>query len=832
MTSLLRTLFAGPQSVVHVRGGLRRSGFRRHAGRVAEAVRPGLESLERRSMLAANDAVVSLVGDRVSLALDPLGAEITNLETAYDATSGVLTITAATVGTISTKGKIAGISVDTNADTISVNLKTLPKFVGLSVVGGGGTDSVRVGNGGVNLAAVGRGAVWQGVSINTGAGTDDTITVAGPLVTKGAGAIKLVTQGQSESHGIRLAAGTGMTTPSGSQTFTGAVTVLGDVELRAGGAISFSSTVDGAGRLSLSAGGAITFAGDVGGATPLQGITLAKASRVAVSEGLSLDGTGTAAGMSGLVIGKNVHNVVFSTKNAASYGGRTISGFSGSGIEFLGGSVGSRISGVTSTDNGVGIAFGSGSYAGTVISDNIFNQNDGAGVSLVGARGVRIGGNGILWNGTFGIAAAGVCQGSVVVDSGGVGDSNPLGQIQNYTDSSVVGTRVIQNGTGLQLPLNGFYLAQKALTTADWYFPTSRDPQVAADGVIWLQRDGGGDASSFAALAKELAQQTNSIVVAPQFRSLENPGPSVSGADLQDGVAELFKRDEVNLSEGIDRPALTRTLTRSAADAGYQGLLPEKFLLAGVGKGAGFVTSVGGATVDSGAAVNLLGVVMYDGVADAEQFSTSIAKLDSLDIPCYQIVGPPGRANAGGRTTDLLAALHPSQFIGIETSAGAMDVAITASVGWIKDICAGKLPSDPAPKFGIYGDPNDGTYVAGQRVAIGGGTATVLPLFTGKDIVGTRGESIAVDIAFPGRNLTGTTFAAYVYAPGGKIPSVTSKVTVVSASEGTIRVSLTAAQTAELKPSTSYRWSLRQTYGDGFVKTTDAGEVTVKNSAP
>lgn len=777
-------------------------------------------------MLAANDVIVSLVGDRVSLALDPLGAEITNLETAYDAASGVLTITAATVGTISMNGKIAGISVDTNADTIAVNLKTLPKFAGLSVVGGAGTDSVRVGNGGVNLVAVGRGAVWQGVSINTGAGTDDTITVAGPLVTKGAGAVTVVTQGQAGAHGIRLAAGTAMTTPSGSQTFTGAVTLLGDVELRAGGAISFSSTVDGAGRLSLSAGGAITFAGDVGGVTPLQGITLARAGRVAVSKGLSLDGTGTSAGTSGLVIGANVHNVVFSTKHAADNGGgRTISGFSGGGVEFLGGSVGSRISGVTSTDNGVGIAFGSGSYAGTVISDNIFNQNVGAGVSLVGARGVRIGGNGILWNGTFGIAAAGVCQGSVVVDSGGVGDSNPLGQIQNYTDSSVVGTRVFQHGTGLQLPLNGFYLAQKALTTADWYFPTSQDPQVARDAIIWLQRDGGGDASSFAALARELAQQTNSIVVAPQFRSLENPGPSVSGADLQDGVAMLFKRDTFDLSEGIDRPALTR----SAAAAGSQGPLPQKFLLAGVGKGAGFVTSVGGATVDSGAAENLLGVLMYDGFADAGQFATSLAKLDSLGIPCYQIVGPPSRANAGGRTTDLLAALHPGQFIGIETPRGATNVAIAASVGWINDIYAGYRPT--APQFGIYGDPNDGTYVAGQRVAIGGGMATVLPLFPGKDIVGTRGQAVAVDIAFPGRDLTGTTFAAYVYAPGGKTPVVTPKVTVVSASEGTIRVSLTAAQTAALKPSTSYRWSLRQTYGDGFVKTADAGEVTVTNPA-
>ena len=169
-------------------------------------------------MLAANDIVVSLEGNRVTLTLDPAGAAIFNLGTGYDAKSGVLMITATSKGTISTAAPIAGISVDTKADTISVNLKTLPNFAGLSVVGGAGRDLVTLGSGGVNLAAVGRGAVSQGVSINTGAGTSDTITIAGPLVTKGAGAVSLVTQAQPLS-GIQLAASIKST--GGSQTFTG-----------------------------------------------------------------------------------------------------------------------------------------------------------------------------------------------------------------------------------------------------------------------------------------------------------------------------------------------------------------------------------------------------------------------------------------------------------------------------------------------------------------------------------------------------------------------------------------------------------------------------------
>ena len=507
------------------------------------------------------------------------------------------------------------------------------------------------------------------------------------------------------------------------------MTLQGDVELRAGGAISFSSTIDGAeskvspvGRLSLSAGGAITFAGDVGGAVPLKGLTLAKAGRVAISQGLSLNGSGTAPGTSGLVIGANVHNVVFSAKTGP-ISGRTISGFSDAGIQFVGGSQRSRISGVMSEGNGVGIKLGGGNYAATVIDGNAFSGNAAAGVSLTGARGVGIGvaggaGNAIERNGTFGITAVGSCVGSLV-DANSVGTTvgdgvNSLGAIQNYLNSRLVGATVVQNGTGLRLRLGvllGGYLVQKALTTADWYFPTASNPQVAAKGVIWLQRPDLGNAASFVRLATALAQQTNSIVVTPKFRSFDNPGGSVSGEALAGAVAEQFVGDRA-------------ALNRSATAAGYQGPLPQKFLFAGLGKGGGFATSLGSFTVDNGAAENLLGVVMFDGVAKDDQFAPSIAKLDSLGIPDYQIAGPPSTSNALGRTTDALKQLHPGQFVGIRTPAGAQNAAIAASVGWINDIYAGYGPADP--QFGTYGNPNDGTYVAGQQFTIGGVSATVL----------------------------------------------------------------------------------------------------------
>lgn len=415
-------------------------------------------------MLAANDVLVGLAGNWVKLTLDPQGAAITNLATSYDAPRARLTITAATAGSLAMAAPVDGLSVDADADTITVDLRQITKFAGLSLVGGPNTDSVTIGPGGVNLAAIGRGAAAQGLFIDTGAGAGDAIVVGGQVTARGAGAVSLTTNGAAAARGILLAAG--LTTPAGSQTFAGQVTLLNGVSLQAGGGIAFSSTIDGFGRLNLSAARAITMAGDVGGKLPLQGITLASASRVLVGGGLALDGSGTVAGESGFVIGAGVHNVVF----AAGSTPRTISGFSGAGVRFIGGSLGSRITGVTSTSNGVGLLAGPGLYRGTVISGSSFSGNEGHGVSLVAARGLTIGGraaaagNEIVSHGGFGVASQGRCTGSLVVGSeiGG----NAFGQLERYLASALSGDLLTLNATGLGIQLNAVgravYRVQKA----------------------------------------------------------------------------------------------------------------------------------------------------------------------------------------------------------------------------------------------------------------------------------------------------------------------------------------------------------------------------------
>ena len=248
------------------------------------------------------------------------------------------------------------------------------------------------------------------------------------------------------------------------------------------------------------------------------------------------------------------------------------------------------------------------------------------------------------------------------------------------------------------------------VTSADWYFPTQADGRVSANGLIWLQS---GDTAALAALAPQIAgqiaEQTNSIVVVPV---MTQPGLYRIAA-MQQAVADMMLGDRV-------------ALAASATAAGYKGVLPQKILFAGQLTGGGFAAEVAARTVDNGAAANLLGVVMFDGVASPDQFPASLAKLDSRNIPLYQIASPPQATNNWGGTTEQLAALLPDEFVGVQfDDISPLDAVVTLATGWINDMYDGKGPTDP--QYGIYGNPNDGTYVANQLLMIGETGLTVLP---------------------------------------------------------------------------------------------------------
>ncbi|WP_421845457.1 PE family protein [Mycobacterium sp.] len=281
---------------------------------------------------------------------------------------------------------------------------------------------------------------------------------------------------------------------------------------------------------------------------------------------------------------------------------------------------------------------------------------------------------------------------------------------------------------------------------ARWYFPTQADGSVNADGVVYLQHGFGAIGGFYQPLAMELAQQTNSIVVTPTVPSIPLPfGTWIGGTGLQQGVGSLFLGDQT-------------ALNLSANQAGYQGTLPEEFVLTGHSAGGGLAAAAGGhyvAALGANTAANdLLGVVMFDGVSlDSADFAASIANLKTLDIPVYGVSAPPQPWNAFGATTNQLVSLYPGQFVGVEivngshvdsllggnqlidlpaqlltgfSPPGATAAVYSLSSGWINDLYAGASPTDPI--YGVYGPTGGYLPPGGQQINLGQATGVVLPV--------------------------------------------------------------------------------------------------------
>ncbi|WP_052960204.1 lipocalin family protein [Mycobacterium sp. EPa45] len=280
---------------------------------------------------------------------------------------------------------------------------------------------------------------------------------------------------------------------------------------------------------------------------------------------------------------------------------------------------------------------------------------------------------------------------------------------------------------------------------ANWYFPTQADGTVQANGVIWLQHGFLGFNDWYGDMAQQLAQQTNSIVVVPNIFWFDNPlcpGCYLGGEPMREAVAQMFSGSR-------------SALTISANAAGLSGTLPEKFLLTGHSAGGNFATAVGALITQTDQVDNLLGVVMFDGVSRDPLFTESLTALAGAGIPDYQIAAPPQRWNAYGVATELMQAFYGNQFYGVQidngshtdviagdnlfawlgeiasaiivkpSPPGAKPAVRTFASGWINDIYAGHGPTDPL--YGIYGSPNDGTYVPNQPIVMGEAGAATLP---------------------------------------------------------------------------------------------------------
>jgi len=361
-----------------------------------------------------------------------------------------------------------------------------------------------------------------------------------------------------------------------------------------------------------------------------------------------------------------------------------------------------------------------GVAAGQVIATDL--QNDGLTYALT--RGPR--------NGTVVVDAAGNFR--YVANSAAVqADSFAI----SVDDGHRAGTTVVT----VSVDLTGSPTARQVIATAghsrldlpcgsacsvpvDWYFPDSAE---APNGIIWLQHGFGANAALYDRLAKALAEQTNSIVVAPSLTwlPLTGDGRWLNGDTMQQAVAAAL----------VDRTALQASADQAA---GRTIVLPERLVLTGHSAGGNLAVTVGGLLAAGGNAQTLLGVVMFDGVPVGDSIAGAVNLLPA-STPVFQIASYPYVWNANGAGTVQLTAARPDQFTGIRLLGGShidamqtSDLLISAlaplltgysplenqlavqtlAVGWILDMYDGTHD-------GVYGEH-------GSTIGVGDATGVVL----------------------------------------------------------------------------------------------------------
>ena len=270
-------------------------------------------------------------------------------------------------------------------------------------------------------------------------------------------------------------------------------------------------------------------------------------------------------------------------------------------------------------------------------------------------------------------------------------------------------TLVLPNSNGYAVP-------------ATWYFPNHNDAPV---GLIYLQHGWTRTDTNVSALAQQLADRTNSIVVAPTVPTNARDRYHIWNDPIEQAVAALF---------GGDRSALTAS---AAAAAGHPVTLPQQVVLAGHSAGGNLVAAAAGYLADAGGTGNLKGVILFDASYDGDG-QTGMAKLTGAKaVPVMSISASPCACNNWGAQTNTTINSAPDKFVGIMLDDGGhldAEGASTDSVGiagcgpaptpqnaaavqtitaaWINDVFTGS-------HTGIYAP-------AGTVIAVNGATARVL----------------------------------------------------------------------------------------------------------
>ncbi|HEY2198539.1 MAG TPA: alpha/beta hydrolase [Mycobacterium sp.] len=191
---------------------------------------------------------------------------------------------------------------------------------------------------------------------------------------------------------------------------------------------------------------------------------------------------------------------------------------------------------------------------------------------------------------------------------------------------------------------------------ADWYIPDSADPPTR---LIYLQHGFLAQGPWYSYTAAALAEQTNSIVVAPSITSnfLSCDACWLGAPPMQQAVANLFEDDNTALAD-------------SALAAGYTGPIPDRVVLVGHSLGGGLVAGTAGYMVKNRTADRLAGVIMLDGVGLDDTMTSSLEKVPD-DIPIYQLGAPEYFWNQFGVGSHALLEARPDRFVGVTLVGGS-----------------------------------------------------------------------------------------------------------------------------------------------------------------
>jgi hypothetical protein len=260
---------------------------------------------------------------------------------------------------------------------------------------------------------------------------------------------------------------------------------------------------------------------------------------------------------------------------------------------------------------------------------------------------------------------------------------------------------------------------------ADWYYPKSGTP----DKFIYFQHGFPARAGFYNLTAAELAERNNAIVVAPSITGnlFAADGYSLGADPMHEAVAGLFEGDR-------------EALKASALAAGYEGALPEKFVIAGHSGGGQLAAGAAGYyyadTVKNGEESDLVGVLLYDTSATGGALERALDKLPH-ELPVLHIAAEPSAWDTFGNASQVLVEKRGDEFTGVQLIGGTHSDAFRSSTlfgllqplvalgtgastpenveavqvlseGWITDMYAGTVYADGpgVERAGIYGDPN------------------------------------------------------------------------------------------------------------------------------